>query len=134
MVLSYYVFSCCLSSRRRHTRCALVTEVQTCALPISTRVSASRALTETLNASSGGNSSWSEFSPPNQLRMEPRIPLFEEAEADTVVPVDRSEERRVGKECVSTCRSWWSTDHYKKNYTNHHQPTINTQKKITQKL
>src|SRR3546814_12133486 len=21
----------------------------------------------------------------------------------------RSEERRVGKECVSTCRSWWST-------------------------
>src|SRR3546814_20945225 len=25
----------------------------------------------------------------------------------------RSEERRVGKECVSTCRSWWSPDHYK---------------------
>src|SRR3546814_18506061 len=24
------------------------------------------------------------------------------------VPVDRSEERRVGKECVSTCRSRWS--------------------------
>src|SRR3546814_4278504 len=23
----------------------------------------------------------------------------------------RSEERRVGKECVSTCRSWWSTYH-----------------------
>src|SRR3546814_5243718 len=39
------VFCCCLflfpvcfffSSRRRHTRCALVTGVQTCALPIST--------------------------------------------------------------------------------------------------
>src|SRR3546814_12716128 len=27
----------------------------------------------------------------------------------------RSEERRVGKECVSTCRSRWSTDHSKKN-------------------
>src|SRR3546814_16582463 len=27
----------------------------------------------------------------------------------------RSEERRVGKECVSTCRSWWSPDHLKKN-------------------
>src|SRR3546814_18223320 len=27
---------------------------------------------------------------------------------------DRSEERRVGKECVSTCRSRWSPDHYKK--------------------
>src|SRR3546814_20718907 len=28
---------------------------------------------------------------------------------------DRSDERRVGKECVSTCRSRWSTSHYKKN-------------------
>src|SRR3546814_19070449 len=28
--------------------------------------------------------------------------------------VDRSEERRVGKECVSTCRSRWSPSHYKK--------------------
>src|SRR3546814_17864833 len=28
----------------------------------------------------------------------------------------RSEERRVGKECVSTCRSWWSPYHKKKNY------------------
>src|SRR3546814_14982651 len=27
---------------------------------------------------------------------------------------DRSEERRVGKECVSTCSSRWSTYHYKK--------------------
>src|SRR3546814_16726808 len=26
----------------------------------------------------------------------------------------RSEERRVGKECVSTCRSRWSPDDYKK--------------------
>src|SRR3546814_12933777 len=26
----------------------------------------------------------------------------------------RSEERRVGKECVSTCRSRWSPDHKKK--------------------
>src|SRR3546814_18306027 len=29
-------------------------------------------------------------------------------------PVGRSEERRVGKECVSTCRSRWSPDHKKK--------------------
>src|SRR3546814_11071752 len=27
---------------------------------------------------------------------------------------DRSEERSVGKECVSTCRSRWSPYHYKK--------------------
>src|SRR3546814_2788946 len=32
-VISFYVFF--FSSRRRHTRCALVTGVQTCALPIS---------------------------------------------------------------------------------------------------
>src|SRR3546814_15233130 len=30
----------------------------------------------------------------------------------------RSEERRVGKECVSTCRSRWSLYHYKKNTNN----------------
>src|SRR3546814_18094157 len=30
----------------------------------------------------------------------------------------RSEERRVGKECVSTCRSRWSTQHEKKKKDN----------------
>src|SRR3546814_1853661 len=34
MCCSYVCFFC-FSSRRRHTRCALVTGVQTCALPIS---------------------------------------------------------------------------------------------------
>src|SRR3546814_12899081 len=34
--------------------------------------------------------------------------------SDTQVAyLDRSEERRVGKECVSTCRSRWSPYHYK---------------------
>src|SRR3546814_17583314 len=28
-------------------------------------------------------------------------------------PNERSEEGRVGKECVSKCRSWWSTTLYK---------------------
>src|SRR3546814_9896943 len=49
-----YLYDCCLcvyvclfvcfffSSRRRHTRCALVTGVQTCALPISTCTSQRR--------------------------------------------------------------------------------------------
>src|SRR3546814_20830816 len=48
------------------------------------------------------------------------------------VPVMRSEERRGGKECVSTCRSRWSPDPYNKkkqytqqqsthNYIKHHQ-------------
>src|SRR3546814_19031056 len=39
------------------------------------------------------------------------------AERDVI----RSEERRVGKECVSTCRSWWSPYNYKKKYINTHQ-------------
>src|SRR3546814_12994079 len=32
------------------------------------------------------------------------------------VSPDRSEERRVGKECVSTCRSRWSPYHEKKKH------------------
>src|SRR3546814_13769580 len=34
-------------------------------------------------------------------------------ERGQVVELVRSEERRVGKECVSTCRSRWSPDHEK---------------------
>src|SRR3546814_2188286 len=37
MMLGYLIRIFFLSSRRRHTRCALVTGVQTCALPISSR-------------------------------------------------------------------------------------------------
>src|SRR3546814_8952284 len=39
-ILCLYVFF--FSSRRRHTRCALVTGVQTCALPISHRIARAR--------------------------------------------------------------------------------------------
>src|SRR3546814_15330691 len=41
-------------------------------------------------------------------------------------PRVRSEERRVGKECVSTCRSRWSPSHSKKNnnYTTKHTPVL----------
>src|SRR3546814_10431477 len=34
MLATDWCFDCCCSSRRRQTRCALVTGVQTCALPI----------------------------------------------------------------------------------------------------
>src|SRR3546814_7181065 len=70
------------SSRRRHTRCALVTGVQTCALPIF-------------------DDEWFfiEF-------------VQRDYDADKVgASGTRSEERRVGKECVSTCRSRWSPYH-----------------------
>src|SRR3546814_13503507 len=49
----------------------------------------------------------------------------------------RSEERRVGKECVSTCRSRWSPYHYKKktNHTKHnHTCTIRVQDRIVHKI
>src|SRR3546814_20706615 len=36
-------------------------------------------------------------------------------------PPGRSEERRVGTECVSTCRSRWSPNHSQK-YTNYTKP------------
>ena len=35
----------------------------------------------------------------------------EQALAQAALPESRSEERRVGKECVSTCRSRWSPYH-----------------------
>src|SRR3546814_16387061 len=49
----------------------------------------------------------------------------------------RSEERRVGKECVSTCRSRWSPYHYKKkhqkkkNKSNHRENNIEHTKTYT---
>src|SRR3546814_15479184 len=39
------------------------------------------------------------------------------ASISTSISPARSEERRVGKECVSTCRSRWSPYHYKKKQT-----------------
>src|SRR3546814_16644089 len=45
----------------------------------------------------------------------------------------RSEERRVGKECVSTCRSRWSPYHYKKK-TNNITHTKYLQKNVTNNL
>src|SRR3546814_4622513 len=96
------IFCFFVSSRRRHTRCALVTGVQTCALPI-----------------------W--LPAPITLAFLPYAPAVREQAAAahslghellvhvSMEPVghgdSRSEERRVGKECVSTCRSRWSPYH-----------------------
>src|SRR3546814_1347598 len=94
------------SSRRRHTRCALVTGVQTCALPIFEVQGPQPAL-------AGRRTVVVRHDPepvmtPDQMRDASLLELFSlEAEAQT----QRSEERRVGKECVSTCRSRWSPYH-----------------------
>src|SRR3546814_4598451 len=79
------------SSRRRHTRCALVTGVQTCALPIC-----------------GGSISSMRFASQNQA-VNTTAAAAPRWGASRLVP--RSEERRVGQECVSTCRSRWSPYH-----------------------
>src|SRR3546814_18081364 len=42
------------------------------------------------------------------------IGALQAIEPDNLQPLIRSEERRVGQECVSTCRSRWSPSHYKK--------------------
>src|SRR3546814_21143723 len=82
------------SSRRRHTTCALVTGVQTCALPIwsvSGRAAPLRPAGSDRQEAAQYEyrciaSNWS--GGPDRRK----------------VPV-RSEVRRVGKECISTCRS-----------------------------
>src|SRR3546814_9820384 len=98
----YFFFS----SRRRHTRCALVTGVQTCALPISSPHTAAsyrdtfRLLLRFAQRRLG--------KPPSHLDLADLDAPFIIAFLDDL---ERSEERRVGKECVSTCRSRWSPYH-----------------------
>src|SRR3546814_4280448 len=92
----FIILSFFFSSRRRHTRCALVTGVQTCALPISLRTTLNSGIPTTMFSRKRGNSCHScVCAKPCRRR---RLPI-------------RSEERRVGKECVSTCRSRWSPYH-----------------------
>src|SRR3546814_8842305 len=92
-VLCYlFFFFFFFSSIRRHTSCALVTGVQTCALPIS-----------------AGN-----FVRALPLGLIGAMPFAVTLQWDrwgVLYAVLRSEERRVGKECVSTCRSRWSPYH-----------------------
>src|SRR3546814_1283686 len=88
----YFFFS----SRRRHTRCALVTGVQTCALPISPPPCRGTAAAPCSTCPRALTDRSSLYCP--CLRQSHHAHF-------------RSEERRVGKECVSTCRSRWSPYH-----------------------
>src|SRR3546814_15179467 len=122
------------SSRRRHTRCALVTGVQTC-------VFRSDAPPPGLPQGAPAHQQPAEGGRPQPLRHRggragrPQLSLQWPQRAlpghqgsplrppvlDRIV---RSEERRVGKECVSTCRSRWSTYiSKKKKTTNNNRPT-----------
>src|SRR3546814_18179315 len=44
-----------------------------------------------------------------RLTFAPRLSLYVGNKSDNP-DIVRSEERRVGKECVSTCTSWWTPD------------------------
>src|SRR3546814_2786867 len=104
------------SSRRRHTRCALVTGVQTCALPIymteldttNRRAFANRLDRRTLRASCVGVAILAAMLAGTAQAQTGDGARGSTLDSDIVV---RSEERRVGKECVSTCRSRWSPYH-----------------------
>src|SRR3546814_17755214 len=123
------VLFCCLffffSSRRRHTRCALVTGVQTCALPISTkfcRAEESRRCIPLFPSFS---------SPPHRAPDTASSRCSRSCRRGACFPPTRcwgsSDERRVGNECVSTCRSRWSPYDYKKNHHTSKQKIKNTQ-------
>src|SRR3546814_13239143 len=56
---------------------------------------------------------------PSLLRDAGATPAAAVAAASLVGPAQRSEERRVGKECVSTCRSRWSPNPSQKNKDSH---------------
>src|SRR3546814_5985230 len=92
------------SSRRRHTRCALVTGVQTCALPICKIKTAMEGMKTLDQLSAADNQAVGEKLGPQMAAARQRA--FAEIERIGRT-IDRSEERRVGKECVSTCRSRW---------------------------
>src|SRR3546814_3731325 len=108
------------SSRRRHTRCALVTGVQTCALPILINASIplsafihtllevdkdiafNQIIQLVLTWNGSGKIYWTSTSATN-----PTTGVAAYTGDIAVI----SEERRVGNECVSTCRSRWSPYH-----------------------
>src|SRR3546814_10116284 len=102
------------SSRRRHTRGALVTGVQTCALPICLRSAwpptsvpalGGERLTASIPRRCRSAPREAHGADPSQLRSPPGRSGHRQPDRR------RSEERRVGKECVSKCRSRWSPYH-----------------------
>src|SRR3546814_17463894 len=113
-----------LSRLRRHTRCALVTGVQTCALPICDILQ--RGVTPWGGRIVRGNSlDTTHLTYLDRSIIDMAIcthaTYFVGSTGSTFSMMittfkrQRSEERSVGKECVSTCRSRWSPYHTKKN-------------------
>src|SRR3546814_5373285 len=109
----YLVFF--FSRRRRHTRCALVTGVQTCALPIWKIGSRKRFSLPYITWESFGQRECEKKENHDKITCG-RARVINPLAGCCASPASgRSEERRVGKECVSTCRSRWLADNLKKN-------------------
>src|SRR3546814_9027621 len=102
------------ASRRRHTRCALVTGVQTCALPICPTIDANLPLAKPVDAASVRNKTMKRtvFA---VLVGTAALGAATIAAAQSTTPATTgsytSEKRRVGKECVSPCRTRWAPYH-----------------------
>src|SRR3546814_7052122 len=92
-----------LSSRRRHTRCALVTGVQTCALPIYIHDLAPPAAEDTDIEMAPQEDEDTLRQKTDKLRRQ-----LDDFGNINPMAMERSEERREGKECDSTCRYRWS--------------------------
>src|SRR3546814_8556572 len=115
-----YGWLCCffVSSRMRHTRGALVTGVQTCALPIwpGPVIRACQFIRPQTMSAVTNPAVYCRCEAPAGRRLLCRPAMGFEAvavrvddEGGVIVrAVIRSEESRVGKEIVSTGRSWWS--------------------------
>src|SRR3546814_8875159 len=106
----FFFFFVFFSCRRRHTRGALVTGVQTCALPISEAYRFGNAIVDDWE---GKVNAWPldegliDYVDPSYGAESEENPLY----TANVVANSRSAERRVGKECVRTCRLRWSPSH-----------------------
>src|SRR3546814_16676463 len=96
--------------------CALVTGVQTCALPILVKRQHGKRRAALRRGSKRFLPAVGEDGPLQPVIGEQSL----HALARALGVACRSEERRVGKECVSTCRSRWSPYHSKKTHTHSH--------------
>src|SRR3546814_4869095 len=113
--------TCVFSSRRRHTSCALVTGVQTCALPICTAtgtdvidlaVCRERGITVS-NIRGYATATVPEHTFALVLSLMRSVAPFHRSVAqgrwsEAAQFCFRSEERRVGKDVVRPCRFRWS--------------------------
>src|SRR3546814_7454062 len=132
LIVPYFLVVFFFSSIIRHTSCALVTGVQTCALPFLCIVLfCNHSYAQTICTNDIKNIRVDDLSDDqiraylaqakaqgyseDQLAELARAQGMPAAEIAKLRARVRSEERRVGNACVRTSGSWWSLTHYNKN-------------------